>query len=325
MKTASLSAYGLLSVFAVVAMVSLSSCSGKSSGKYQDTYSSGTINIAVDESLMPLMEAEIAVFCSTYGNAKINVQYIGEGQAVEQLLTDSARLIVIPRLLNEQESKALLDGQKISPKFVRIGYDGMVIIANPKNKLKILQLDQLKSLLDGSVQTWSQFNGKRSGKDTIQVVVDDPNSSTVRYLVDSVFAGKPVPKNLYAAGNSEAVIKYVKENPDALGIIGLAWVSDRDDSTANKFRSDVNIIEVARDTTKPWEYSYLPYTYNLYKREYPLIRSIYVIHSDAHFGLARGFEVFLAGDVGQRIIHKMDMLSQSSFIRLVDTSKRENY
>ncbi|MDX2061587.1 MAG: substrate-binding domain-containing protein [Bacteroidia bacterium] len=290
---------------------------------YTDTYQSGEITIAAEESVRPLVEAEVAVFCSTYTRAKLNTRYVSEAEAVNLLLADSVRLIVIPRRLKPEE-EAVLRGADIWPKYARVAYDALAVVTHPEHPVKRLTLAQLRQVVLGEVVTWNQLKaeGVRASRDTIKLVVDDPNGSTVRFLLDSLTGGKPLPPNVYSARGQASVIEYVKQTPSALGIIGLAWISDRDDKTAEQFRNDLHIVEVTRDPAAKWDYADLPNAYNLLQNHYPLRREIWVIHRDAHNGLGRGFETFFAGEQGQRVALKLDLLPEQSVTRVIDTSKR---
>src|SRR6187551_3098676 len=83
-------------------------------GKPADTPTYGAIKIAVDESLQPLVEAEIKTFQSIYPNATIGAHYTSEAEAIDLLLKDSVRMIVITRILSPAESDKL-QAQKIIP------------------------------------------------------------------------------------------------------------------------------------------------------------------------------------------------------------------
>src|SRR5579859_5682588 len=55
----------------------------------QETPTSGTINISVDESFRPVIDSEIKVFESSFPNAHINVHYKAEAQCLRDLTTDT--------------------------------------------------------------------------------------------------------------------------------------------------------------------------------------------------------------------------------------------
>ncbi len=69
-----------------------------------------------------------------------------------------------------------------------------------------------------------------------KVLLDGTSStSTVRFLTDSLLNGQARGKNVVAANSSEAVIDYVSNNTDAIGLVGVSWVGNREDSTQLSF------------------------------------------------------------------------------------------
>src|SRR5688572_28130513 len=71
--------------------------------KVADTATTGEINLAVDESFMPLADAELQAFHGLYKRAHINAAYKPEAEIVKDLQNDSARAIMITRVLTPQE------------------------------------------------------------------------------------------------------------------------------------------------------------------------------------------------------------------------------
>src|SRR5687767_2114163 len=71
------------------------SCNSKHPAKPDETTTSGNISISVDETFRPVIEAEHYTFESIYDKAKININYTNEVDAFNDLLSDSARLIVV--------------------------------------------------------------------------------------------------------------------------------------------------------------------------------------------------------------------------------------
>ena len=109
---------------------------------------------------------------------------------------------------------------------------------------------------------------------------DNKNSSTVRFAVDSICKGVPLSSQLKALKPNREVIDYVARTPDAIGIIGVNWLSDRNDSTGLSFSKEVRLMSVsAADKAMP-DNSYKPYQAYLYYGDYPLARSIYALLND---------------------------------------------
>jgi phosphate transport system substrate-binding protein len=113
--------------------------------------------------------------------------------------------------------------------------------------------------------------------------------------------GEPLSKNLYAAKGNQEVIQYVLKNPDAIGFVGLSYISDTIDSTAERFSTDVRIAGILNDSTQQF---YQPYQADIALKLYPLVRKMNYIKNETYPGLATGFSNFLASDVGQLIMGK---------------------
>ena len=89
----------------IVLLAVLSACRSKSKEGPTDTYSSGVIAIAADESFEPIIQEEIDVFESLYPLAGIVPRYTTEVEAINLLLKDSVRLAITTRTLTEEEMK----------------------------------------------------------------------------------------------------------------------------------------------------------------------------------------------------------------------------
>lgn len=165
----------------------LSECKQKSYDIPGDTPTSGVIAIAIDECLSPIVEEEITVFESICKEAGIVPYFSGETETINRLLHDSTRLAVTTRLLTEQET-AFMNAKKLFPKAIQIATDAIALIVNKQNTDSIIGLPVLKEVLTGKIQDWKSLSpANKLGK--IDVVFDNPNSSTVRYAIDSICGG----------------------------------------------------------------------------------------------------------------------------------------
>ena len=72
----------------------------------RDTPTKGTINISVDESFKPVIEEELLVHHSSFPNTTIHVSYKSEAACFRDLQSDSTRMIIVARGLNEKEEAA---------------------------------------------------------------------------------------------------------------------------------------------------------------------------------------------------------------------------
>jgi len=307
---------GLLIVATIIVFYALVSCQSKT--QYNDTPTSGSIKIAVDETFKPVIQSEIDVFEAIYNTASITASYDSEIEAFNNLLKDSVRLIVSSRQLSDQE-KAFFESKKFFPKEIKIATDAIALIVNPENKDTMISVDMLKKILNGSITDWKQINQKsKSGK--IKLVFDNPNSGTIRFVLDSVCKGVKLSDNLTALSSNSAVVDFVSTTTNAIGIIGVSWVSDREDTTVLSFLSKVKVMALSREATPTYENSYQPYQGYIATQQYPLTRSIYIINAEPRTGLASGFTSFIASERGQRIILKSGILPATQPIRLIQVN-----
>lgn len=303
-----------LLIFVCVAIAFCGCLPRDKKGKFLDTPTSGTITIAVDEALQPLMEAEISAFTALYTNAHINAIYVSEGEAIDSLLVDSVRLAVVTRKLVKDEED-YLETLRLPAAQVRVAINGIALIVHPDNRDTLMTTDQLKQILTGQIKQWNELNNS-SNKAPLNVVFDQPNSGIIRFLNDSLTSLKNLPENVFAVKSNAAVVDYVSSHPEALGLIDVSWISDRDDATTNTFLGSVKVVGLSTGG----EY-YKPFQAYLSQRQYPLLRDVYLISREGRTGLATGFTAFVASDKGQRVILKSGLVPATMPVRIVEINR----
>ena len=303
-------------LISIISLFTIIACNQGQNGEPEDTPTSGKINISVDETFKPIIDSEINAFQNIYQFAKINVTYKSEGNAFQDLADDSARLIIVTREFTQQEKKHFED-IKLFPSVTKIAYDAVAFITNNSNPDTQFTNDQVKKIITGEINTWKQLDPK-SGNAPIQIVFDNNNSGTSRFL-KSYADKRMLSKNSSASNSSEEVIDYVSKNRNALGVLGVTWVSDRRDSTLMSFVNKVRVVEISPpDSSEGRGEYYKPYQAYIATRYYPLWRTVYIISREARAGLGTGFASFVASDKGQRIILKSGLVPASQPVRLVE-------
>lgn len=294
----------------------LSACQGKPKDSRTDTYTSGVIAIAADESFRPIVQEEIDVFEGLTPLAGIVPRYVTEVEAVNLLLKDSLRLAITSRRLTPEEMNSF-NSRKFFPQEIKIATDGLALITNPNNPDSLITVNELRSILTGETKQWKElYPSSRLGD--IRLVFDNKNSSTVRFAADSICKGAQLSSDLKALKTNREVIDYVARTPKAIGIIGVNWLSDRNDSTGLSFSHEVRLMSVSVAAKATPQNSFKPYQAYLYYGDYPLTRSIYALLNDPRSALPWGFASFLASDRGQRIILKSGLVPATQPVRVVN-------
>ncbi|TWF45485.1 phosphate ABC transporter substrate-binding protein (PhoT family) [Chitinophaga polysaccharea] len=265
----------------------LAACGPNPNAKKLDTATEGTIRISVDETYKPLMDSEIKVFESLYPKAHIEASYKPEADCFKDLLNDSARLVIVTRDFNKQELEYFKQ-IKITPNSLLLAWDALALVVNKDNPDSVFTMDQVRSIMDGSAKDrkW-------------QLVFDNANSSTVRYIMDSINKGKPLPTNTMAAKTNPEVVDYVSKNKDAIGVIGVSWISDPADSLSMAFTKQVSVVRLRADNGSDFVKPYQAY---IGIGSYPLKRGFFFCLKEPYHGLGSGFATFLGSYEGQLVI-----------------------
>lgn len=275
-----------------------------------DTPTTGKLAICVDETYKPLIDSEIDTFNSIYKYAEVTVKYKAESEVFNDLMNDSVRLIVVPRKLNKDELKQFEKWQ-IVPRVTKIAYDAVALIGSKDLQDSSYTIAELKTLLVAE--------GKNSGSNKIKVVFDNNNSSTISFLKEKTGAIK-FSSNCYALNSSNAVLDYVSKEKNSIGIIGVNWISDKDDTTNFSFLKTAKVLEISQGLNSE---SLKPYQAYIAQKKYPLYREVYMVSKEAYTGLGAGFTAFVASERGQRIVLKFGLVPATMPVRLVEIINEE--
>lgn len=300
----------------------ISACSDKPKGGRTDTYSSGAISFASDESFSPIIDEQIQVFESIYRDAKVTPIYTNEVDGIKLLMSDSLQLVITSRAFTKNELE-ILKAKTYSPVSIPLAYDGLSLIINSNNTDSCITVKDVKRILSGEAKLWSDIvPGSKRGE--IQVVFDNPKSSTVRWCVDSLLNGKPINSpNIVATNNSKEVIDFVEETPNAIGIIGSNWLNDKRDSTNTTWKKNITVMSISKQEKATPLNSWKPYQAWLLDGKYPFVRTLYALLNDPLRGLPWGFAHFIEQPKGQLIIFQSGLLPYRGNLEIRDVRVSE--
>lgn len=266
------------------------------------------VKVSIDESFRPIFEEELRCFQLENPEAVLCPSYVSEVDAINSLLNDSTRMIVVTRDLNEKERAYLTEKHQLVARSQRVATDAVALVVNPSNIDTLISLADVKRIVSGQITDWSQLRvHHRTGR--LELVFDHPKSSTVRYLEDSLCGGKAMKGNLYATKSNEQVIEYVSKNPDAIGVVGVDWLRNNADSTRLQFLKKVHVMSVSRSAIPENTNSYEPYQYYIATGDYPLTRGVFMICTDPRErSIAKNFYFYVSDQKGQLIITRSSQL-----------------
>ncbi len=287
---------------------------------FTDTPTSGEITILADESYQPMAQVQIDTFMEIYKYAKIHVKYLPESEVFNALMNnDTVRLAIVSRELTTNE-KSFFETRKIIPRTLKIAEDAIALVVNKSNTDTTITYEQLENILLGKITTWNQLN-TGGIKDSIRIIFDKNGSTNARFLHDRFLNGNKFPANIYATNSNASVVDYVNKNKGSLGIIGVNWISDTDDSLTGTFLKKISVVALSMPDTnnRALEFN-KPYQAYIALKKYPLLRDVMIISREGRNGLGTGFASFVAGDKGQRMIRLMGLLPATMPVRIIQVN-----
>jgi len=295
-------------------MLVLSACTGGGSSVMDETPTRGNIKISVDESFQPILDTEVFTFTHLYNNARVKPVYKPEYDVISDFMNDSVKVIVTSKKLTDSQIQYLRDTLVIA-RTTTYAYDALALVTNKENRDTLIKYGTIKDIFSGRINKWSQINSK-SKLGGIRVIFDNNKSGNIRYFKELFEIKDSLPGNFYAVNNNAEVIQFVSRNPDALGIISVNWISDKDDSLSMSFIKKINVVAVSQQFSGDGNY-YRPYQGSIYDKSYPFVREIYFISRETFKGLGSGFINWACAEQGQRIVLKSGLVPATMPIRLV--------
>lgn len=273
--------------------LSLSSCKDKAEKKApKDDILVGELTVGVDESVLPLMQEQKAVFESSYTNAKLQLKAAPEVNTVNDLLSGKTAVAILTRNLTDEENKGFAQ-RSIQPRIYPIAQDAIVAFANINTPDTSIRVNEILTLMEGNKVH------------NLTLVFDNLNASVFRYFADKAKLKKVANTYVEGAKNGEDALRIVASSTNKIGLMGYNQYL----SLARTFpeMDKIRILSVLNDSLATPRYV-KPSQASIATADYPLTRTLYVMNYQPNLGLGIGFSSFLTGDRGQRIVLKSGLL-----------------
>ena len=268
-----------------------------------DTPLNGTIYISVDESFKPVIEEQIRIYEASFPGTHIIASYKPEADCLKDFFRDTLnRMVIVTRGLSDKEDRYMEDSLNYNPGWNKIASDAIAIIINSKSNDTIFSIDRLQKQLTGKINRDQH------------IVFDGLNAtSTVRYISDSILHGEKFDTAVVqAAKSSREVIDYVSENENAIGLVGISWIGNPEDTAQVNMLRKVKIAYVQCDLCNDSPYV-KPVQSSIVTKRYPLVRGLYYIVKENYLGLGSGFVNFMKYERGQLIFRRAYLAPEMDF------------
>lgn len=176
--------------------------------------SENLVRINGSESVEPLVNAILDDFTRDNPSVKTEYQVTGSPKGISLLIEKKCDITFISRDLKLSEENSL---NAVGPFEKRvIGYDGISMIVNSKNKTEFLTKIQLSKIFSGEILNWMEVGGEDL---PIKIINRDTLSGTRDFFGEIVMDQAQVPDIGLTLHTKEEVIKNIEETPGAIGYI----------------------------------------------------------------------------------------------------------
>ena len=178
-------------------------------------------------------------------------------------------------------SAATAKGVTMQPTIV--AFDGIGVIVNAASPVKALTKRQVEQIFTGDITDWSQVGGN-AGK--ISIYTRNTASGTYSDFKDLAMKKRDYASSSQKMAGNEQIAAEVAKNPNGIGYVGLAYLSDP------------GIKTVAID-------GILPTAARVLAKEYPYARPTFYYTNGEPSGEAAKFIEFTLSAEGQKIVAKV--------------------
>lgn len=214
----------------------LSSCNG---GKKADknanggTELEGTISIDGSSTVYPITEAVAEEFRNEARDVKVTVGLSGTGGGFKKFVRGETDINNASRPISEKE---ITDAKANNISFVelKIAYDGLAIVVNPKNTwAENMTVAELKKIWEpeaqGKIKKWNQIRPEWPNEE-IHLFGAGVESGTYDYFTEAVVGKSHSSRGDYTGSEDDNVlVQGIATDKNALGFFGLAYYEENKD------------------------------------------------------------------------------------------------
>ncbi len=265
---------------------------------------SGDASVAVDRSLMTVMELQLKSFSAHYPEARVSLSPEPSGRTVLRLLDREAGGAVVDGALIREEDSVVAT-LKRPLRREPIARNALVFIVNRDNPVRSVSIPDLRKLFSGRLNDWQALGG-RPGPITVCIDGGDFRS---RAVLSSALFGKSMHISAAATRDVAQLLSRVAEDPRAAAIVTLPqYAAAIRAGSAGRIMA----LPVSREEgTVAVEAS--PAT--LYSGDYPLVSIVYYLYNPFD-RTATGFGAWL-GKEGQKLFERGDMAPYRQTVRTI--------
>ena len=222
----------------------------------------GTVGVNGSTTVLPAMQKISETFMAKHKDIQVSLSGGGSGHGIKALMDKTTDVAMASRDMKPAEVENVKKNGGEAVRFT-VAIDAIVPIVHPKNTVKDLSLQQIRDIYAGRITNWKQVGGPDA---RITVVNRDSSSGTFETWEELVMKGERVQQRALLQASNGAVLQTVAKNPNAIGYVGLGYITkdikETADSSMLAFLDRVPPEQAARVRVEPGSNDLLVWSYN---------------------------------------------------------------
>jgi len=241
----------------------------------------GSLTVQGSDTMVNLSQAWSEAFQAENAGVTISVTGGGSGTGIASLINGTIDFANASREMKPEEVEQA-QGAGVDPVESEVAKDGIAVLVNPANKAGSLSMDALGKIYRGEITNWKDVGGEDK---EIVLLGRDTSSGTYEYFKEAVVGeDDEYSKAMKNLQSSQAIVDEVVKNPDAIGYVGIGYVSET-----------VKVVEI--DAVAASVDTVLDGTY-------PLSRGLYMYSNGEPDGVKAAFLDWIKGAAGQAVVEE---------------------
>jgi phosphate transport system substrate-binding protein len=242
----------LSTVWALVACNSRSEKEPTVNTSILENINQGVFKVYAEQNTAYLMEQIISVYTHQFPDATIDIRYTEEWEAIDKMVDDSARIIVLQRELNDEELDYIRKAFDTKPLQSTFAYDAIALVREKSAPGKVIRYDDFLKWME-------------SGEARFVTLAEHVD---IYKLLIRMTGTKGKEPELELVGSLEELRAYLASQPNKVGLLPFFLVSDQDDPQAKEVAAKFSWLglEMDQDTVFPSQST-------IFTKEWPLLKT----------------------------------------------------
>ncbi len=179
-----------------------------------------TIVIDGSTTVGPIAKAFAEYYMSLNKDVNITVSESGSGNGAKSIVNGTCDIADMSRFMKPTEFAAAVEKGRMPVAHV-VAVDGIAMIVNPANPVKVLTVEQVRGIYTGAIKNWKEIGGPDVA---IVRISRDTNSGTYETFESLVMNKEKIHEGVEYVGSNGAIRQRVQSTPAAIGYVGLGFV-----------------------------------------------------------------------------------------------------